>query len=254
MNTADAIRNLLAIPNTPVDGWRWETRKIDRAGTIMLKPDAGAPAEHVAAYKAFKGYEYHEPPAPDVCDAAGVELDAGIVACVLSSEINIRKPAYLLACAHALINDATALFPSKEAGKRRADDGILLRVTGGPARRRFGRQAGAGMARYCASSQPPTQRTLAAARLALAGVGADLAQGARRWLDPQVQDGGWQAGEQLANDAEAIFRSRYRDGWELVRPDPRIDQDELALLARDGVSLAEALAVLAAGRARRPRG
>lgn len=249
MTTAEAIASLAGTPNTTVDGWHWETRKVDREGTIMLAPDAGAAKEIVAAYKAFPGYEYHEPSAVDVCAAAGVDVDAGVVACVLASEVGRLPPAYLLAVAHALINDATALFPSKDADKRRADDGLLLRVTGGPARGRFGRQAGGGRVRYCASSQSPTVRTLAAARLALAGVGADLAQGARRWVDLRTQDGGMQGGEPLKHNGEAILRSRYADGWRLVRPDPRIDQYELALLARDGVSLDAALAVLAAGRA-----
>jgi len=243
VTTAEAIAQLLAVPNTTLDGWVWETRKVDRAGTIMLAPERDAAKEIVAAYKAFRGYEYHEPYATEICASVNVDLDAGVVATVLASEVDLKRPAHLLACAHALINDARALF-------KNAPDGIVKRALGGPARLRFGRQAGGGMARYCSSFQPPTQRSLAAARLALAGVGADLAQGARRWIDFATQDGGKQAGERLPATI-AVLESRYAEGWRLVHPDPRIDQYELGLLSwHDGVSFEEALAVLARGRAR----
>jgi hypothetical protein len=178
---------------------------------------------------------------------AGFELAAGVGACVLASEVDKTRPAYLLACAHALINDATTLF--RDMDGRRAPDAVLRRATAhARANLRFGRQAGDGTARYCSSFQPPTQRTLAAMRLALAGTGADLAQGARRWIDFRTQDGGKQAGEALPK-TDAVLRSRYAEGWRLVRPDPRIDQYDLGLLAwHDGVSLDEAFAVLARGR------
>lgn len=252
MTTAQAIAQLLAVPAAAhLDAWHWETRKKAVDGTIMLEPDAGASAEIVAAYKAFAGYEYHEPKAVEVCSGAGVELDEGVLACVLASEFRLTRPAELLAGAHALLNDATRLFPSNDVGRGRAADAVLLRSTAHPrAHLRFGRQAGDGTARYCATFQPPTLRTLAAARLALAGVGADLAQGARRWVDLRSQDGGRQGGEKLANDGESILRKRYTEGLRLVPPDARIDQYELALLGDRGVTLDAALEVLRAGRAR----
>lgn len=243
MTTQDAIDRLAHILPAPVPNWQWSTRKQSKEGQVMLaQAHAFAPEYHD-----FHGYEYHDPPAADVCKAAGVGLDEGVIATVLTSEVGNLGPAYLLAVAHAIINDSDALFPGLDG--HRAPDGILRRCTGGAVRLRFGRQAGGGMARYCSSFQPPTLRTLEAARLALQGVGADLAQGARRWVDFRSQDGGTQAGDALPA-SEAVLRSRYADGWRLVPHDPRVDSYELGLLAHEGVDLATALLMLADGRAR----
>lgn len=220
--TNASIVQLRAVPNTPVDGWSWHGTKDATTGT-----------------------EFRLPFAREVIAAAKLGLDEGTLACVLASEFPTEYPAYLLAGAHCVINDATALYPDKD-GRGRTEGAILARVTRAKnASGCFARQSG----RWCSSWQAPTQRTLAAARLALRGVGAELAAGGRRWLDLKVQDGGKQAGGALPA-TEAVLRSRYAEGWRLVPPDPRIDDYILAILAREGVSLADALERLRLGRLR----
>lgn len=253
MTTDDAVEHLKSVPNLPVPGWRWEAWKVARDGERRRRPLLSASDAERASYRDFAGYEYREPAAAEVCAAASLGVDVGVVACVLASEFPTTYPAYLLAGGAALVNDADALFPGN--GGWRAADGLLRRATAqGRAPMRFGRQAGDGSARYCSSFQAPTLRTVEAARLALKGVGAEIARGGRRWLDPKVQDGGRQGGEILKHDAEAVLRSRYADGWKLVEADPRIDDYVLAILGREGVSLDAALGRLKAGRERWGRG
>jgi hypothetical protein len=225
---ADAIARLRAVPNTPVPNWNWSTARTPQ------------------------GYEYRAPRAAEVCDEAGLALDVGVLACVAASEFKTDYPAYLLAGLACVINDAHALYPDA-AGTARAPTAILNRVTRAKvASLYFGRQSG----RWCSSFQAPTLRTVEAARLALLGVGAELAHGGRRWVDCHVQDGGVQAGKKLTHDAEAILRSRYREGWRLAPHDDAIDQYVLAVLTKDpsGVDLDEALRVLEDGRKRWGRG
>lgn len=233
--TDEAVAYLKTIPNAPVKDWFWRGVRRTKDG------------QQVSLFSGVKGYEHRIPLARQVVAGAKLELDEGVLACVIASEFPLDYPAYLLAGARAVINDASALF-----GREPRGDAILRRVCGGSrAPGYFGRQAGDGSARWCSSYQPPTLRSLEAARLALAGVGEDLAKGARRWIDPKVQDGRHQAGEKLDNDALGIIRKRYAEGWELVKPDPRIDQYVLALLADSGgVPLPEAERVIAAGRRR----
>lgn len=241
-----ALAELTKIPTTPVAGWSWRAYKAAHDGHLTPRPNAPAGSPELETYEKLPGYEHRRPGAADVAHAAGLDLDVAIGATVLASEFRQDHPAELLAGAHALLQDAAAIFP-----KETREHALLLRALGGTrALRFFGRQAGDGDARYCASFQPPTLRTVEAFKLALGGIGADLAPGARRWVDLRDMDGGVQAGEKLKNNAETLLRSRYAEGWMMLPADLRIDRYRLALLGKQGVSLEEALAVVAAGRAR----
>jgi hypothetical protein len=250
--TEAALARLAATPLTPVAGWAWRAYKDDKAGQLHAAPNRPS-KEELEAYAKVAGYEHRRPSASDVCRVAKLDLAVGVVATVCASEFRLDHPIELLAGAHALINDARAVFTS-DGGPTLAQ-ALVLRACGG--RRApgfFGRQAGDGDARYCASFQPPNARTILAAELALAGVGAELAEGsnARRWIDLRDMDGGVQAGEKLHHNAETILRSRYEEGWKMLPACPGLDRWRLALLGRAGVSLAEALAVVAEGRTRKP--
>lgn len=249
--TQEALTRLEGVSyKTPVAGWLWRGYKAGKDGTLTAAPRAPS-KEEAEAYAKIPGYEHRRPAPGDVSRVAKVDLAVAIVATVGASEFRLDHPIELLAGMHALINDARAVFPKLDL-----QHALLMRTCGGKrAPGFFGRQAGDGDARYCASFQPPNARTIQAAELALAGVGAELAEGgnARRWIDLRDMDGGVQAGEKLHHNAETILRSRYEDGWKMLPAYPGLDRYRLALLGREGVSLQEALAVVAEGRARPAR-
>lgn len=247
--TAEAIAYLKTVPNLPFPGWGW----------------------HAAETAA--GYHYRTPRALDVLAGAGLERDVGVLACVMASEFPTDYPAYLLAGGNCVVNAAIASYPDAQ-GTGRAADAVLNKVTRSSLQSGyFGQQAGG---RWCSSWQPPTLRTAAAARLVLQGVGAELARGARQWLDPNVQHAvhtGAVAAAKLARaegrvkDAEAaeakaarnptpeaVTRRRYEEGrrWigEVLEPDGEriIDPGVLMEFGLKGVSLELALAALARWR------
>lgn len=221
MTAPDALAYLLTLPKTTYPGWRWSDHKT-----------AG-------------GYEHHQPTARYVCAEAGLEADVGILACAAASEFRQDHPAELLAGCNAIITDAR---------ERKKPISIEARVTmlglkrklifNYPAAGYLGRQSG----RWCSSWQKPTLRTVEAARLALQGVGMELAQGARRWIDLAIMDRGLQAGKKLAHDAEGIVRARYAEGWRWCGRVDGISPYRLMLLGRRGEQLSAALDVVADGR------
>lgn len=192
------------------------------------------------------GYEYREPTARLVCAAAQLEADVGILACAAASEFRETRPIELLAGCHAILNDCHDAVPPLSLEARVTMLGLRRRWTflAYPAEGYFGRQNG----RWCSSWQPPTLRSVAAARAAIAGAGLELARGARRWVDCRVQDSGWQAATKLDHDAEQVVRSRYGEGWRWVGPVQGIDPYDLCLMGRRGVVLDQALAMIEQGR------
>jgi len=221
VTTEEALARIAAAPATPAPFWRWATAKT-----------AG-------------GYEHRTPDARTVCAGAGLTPDVGILACAAASEFRQDHPAELLAGCHAILNDCHDRDPQLSVESRVTMLGLKRKlVLPYPAAGYFGRQSG----RWCSSWQPPTLRTVEAAKLALGGAGIDLACGARRWVDGHVQDSGWQAGKRLDNDAEGIVRSRYEEGWRWVGPVAGVVSYRLILLARRGRPLAEAVAMIAAAR------
>lgn len=224
MTTPDALAYLLILPKTTYPGWRWSDHKT-----------AG-------------GYEHHQPTARYVCAEAGLEADVGILACAAASEFRQDHPAELLAGCNAIITDARERKVPISIESRVTMLGLRRKWnklwTAYPAAGYLGRQSG----RWCSSWQKPSLRTVEAARLALQGVGMELAQGARRWIDGRVQDGGVQAGKRLKDDAVAILRSRYSEGWRWVGPMAGITSYRLILLGRRGRPVEEALAMVEEGR------
>lgn len=251
MTTAEAIAYLKTVPNDPLPRWKWRA--------------AATPAE----------YFYRTPRAIDVLKAAGFgeAIDVGVGAVVLASEFPLDYPAYLLAGGHCLLNGAHATYPNAK-GTGRAQDAILNKVVRSSLQSGyFGQQAGG---RWCSSWQPPTERTVAAMRLVLQGIGAELARGARQWLDPNVQhavhthaleaarlaraEGRIAAAEEYAAKAlrnptpELVTRRRYAEGrkWvgEVLEPNGEriIDPGVLMEFGPQGVSLDQALAALARWR------
>lgn len=193
------------------------------------------------------GYVFVKESPVDLARAGGLDVeDLALAACV-QSEVGSLPSQYKYAVAEAIHNDALA-----------RGETLLTRLTSGTkAPGHFGQQSG----RFAATSQKPTGKSLAAARLARAGAARGFTRGARRFIDPKVHDGGIQAGKSIPT-AEAVIRSRYNEGWKWVGPlhDPvtgewLIESYVLFLFSKSGTaSLDEALAELDAGRKRNKTG
>ncbi len=144
------------------------------------------------------GYVYIDPPAADIARAAGVPLDTLALATMVQSEVGSLPAQYLYAVAEVVLNETAA----------RGTSVSQLLVGGGKKPGHFGGQSG----RYAATSQRPTRRALEAARAAMNKMAAGFTKTSRKFFDPKVQDGGFQAGKALTFDALGIVRKWYGEG------------------------------------------
>lgn len=223
MLLSEAVARLKSIPNTRVPDWRW------------------------AAKKTLTGYEYRAPDARTCANVAGLDVSVACLAAVASSEFPANYPAYTLAGLSCVINDCQDRPMPISIESRVTQRGLRrLGVLPFPAARHFGRQSG----RWCSSWAAPTLRGVESAKMALQGVGQELARGGRRWCDLKVMNGGMQGGKKLKHDARSLIKKWYGEGWRWVGPAKEIDPYILMVFGRSGVPLSDALAAESDGRLR----
>ena len=185
--------------------------------------------------------------------------DVYAVARCIASEVGTGHHAmYMVTVAEAIRNEAAIWDtpqknPNHPGGEARKSPYFLLtgKTTAAFAWTRgwYGRQHG----RWAATTSDPTAKTRAAARLALI-YGSQLSNGARRWFDPKVQDGGEQAGKPLQYDAMGIASKWGGEGWEWVGALPNIEAYTHSLMRYVGhpVDNADLKRIIALGRANKP--
>lgn len=172
----------------------------------------------------------------DMARAAATDLETYSLARVTASEYGSGPPLAVLAIAEAIRNYARgkgkSIFSVLTADSREAVRGV------------FGEQHG----RYASTLRDPTLYTAAAARAALGGT--SLAQGAVKFFDPRVQDGGYQSDRKLTYDAVGIVRRWAGDGYVWVGPIEGINEYNLMLMrpATGTVDTAPAIAAIERGR------
>ncbi len=223
MTLQDAVTRLKSVPNTRVPDWRW------------------------AAEKTLTGYEYRTPDARTCAIVAGLDVSVACLAAVAASEFPANYPAYTLAGLRCVINDCQDRPKPISIESRVTMLGLRrLGLLSYPKAGHFGRQSG----RWCSSFAAPTLRGVEAAKLAMQGVGEELARGGRRWCDLKVMNGGVQGGEKLKHDARSLIKKWYGEGWRWVGHAAELDPYILMVFGRTGVPLVDALAVEEDGRMR----
>jgi hypothetical protein len=198
------------------------------------------------------------------CARAGLEPAVGVLAVLLASEASPRHPwQYAWAIGEACLNAAYAQPPPLST----LQDAIVRRCVGDsrPALTgRFGSQGG----RWASTRQQPSRRHVRCAELLLARAEAGeppiLAGQASQWTDNDTQHlihvaavkkGDLKKAERNP-PPEVVMARRYASGRRWVGPlvdalgEVVIDPWVLALIGPEGVSEAEAMAMLADGRKR----
>jgi hypothetical protein len=157
----------------------------------------------------------------DLHRRSGIDRDTYATARCIASEVRGTGEA-LLAVAEAIRNAAKekGTTPYTLLAYRTA---AAYSWTAG----RYGEQHG----RWASTRQDPTQRTLAAARAALQQ-GANIANGAARWLGLATMDAGSQGDRKLTYDAIGIAKKWGAEGWQWIGHLPRVDTYRTVALFR----------------------
>lgn len=186
------------------------------------------------------GYLHVFPPAAEIARQAKCTVNELALAANIASEVGSLPLQYWVCVGEVARNEAAA---------RGTDVASLLtsEVRSGH-KGEFGEQRG----RWAASSQKPNARHLAMAKRLLAER-TNFTNGARKYFDGKVQDGGVQRGVALAHDAIGIVEKWYREGfrWTGIGLAQEIDPYLLMLFAKGGAaSVDETKAAVADGRRR----
>lgn len=161
-----------------------------------------------------KGNEIIEVSPTVLAAATGLDPDLYALARVIESEEGSADASVLVAVAEIVRNRARYL--SERDGKPKSILSLVLYDPDQGQSGHFGRQSGG---RFVASTEDPTERSIAAAKLALEGE-TNLAMGAMRFFAPRSQDGGLQAGRKLKHDAIDIVKSWSESGYRWIKGSP----------------------------------
>lgn len=188
------------------------------------------------------GYLFVNVPASDLAAQAGLEPDVYSLARMIASEWHSGPPLGLIALAEAARNRARMVGQSVTRMLTNTTSGAQDDYPDGV----YGEQAG----RWASTLQDPNGRHVEAAYIALYD-GSELAEGAAKFFDPEVQDGGVQRGRSV-RPADEIVQKWTSEGWQFIWPAAlrSIDPYKLMLFRKvgDGADASEALAVVQRGR------
>lgn len=142
---------------------------------------------------------------------------------MVASEVGRGASAlYMLLVAEAVRNDAKAAGQTIDHYVRNRTNEQYAFTKG-----HYGEQKG----RKVSSTRDPSERSLAAARAVL-GQGTNYAQGAARFYDPRVQDGGVQGTAKLNYDAIGIAEKWSAEGWNWIGPIDGVNSYRLMMLKK----------------------